>query len=81
MEATSEGWSRRKNVIGYVLKFGLLIQRTRGSRTSSDSCWGVGLISVLHDLMSVHDCRANEATARRVRNHGFASHARDTGLE
>ena len=29
MEATSEGWSRRKNVIGYVLKFGLLIQRVR----------------------------------------------------
>ena len=29
MEATSEGWSRRRNVIGYVLKFGLLIQRVR----------------------------------------------------
>ena len=29
MEATSEGWSERRNVIGHVLKFGLLIQRVR----------------------------------------------------
>jgi hypothetical protein len=29
MEATSQGWSRRGNVIGCVLKFGLLIQRVR----------------------------------------------------
>ena len=29
MEATREGWSERRNVIGYVLKFGLLVQRVR----------------------------------------------------
>jgi hypothetical protein len=29
MEATSKGWSERRNVIGHVLKFGLLIQRVR----------------------------------------------------
>jgi len=35
MEATSKGWSERRNVIGYVLKFGLLIQRVR---TPSGQC-------------------------------------------
>ena len=29
MEATSKGWSERMNVVGHVLKFGLLIQRVR----------------------------------------------------
>jgi len=29
MEATSKGWSRGRNVIGNVLKSGLLIQRVR----------------------------------------------------
>jgi hypothetical protein len=29
MEATSKGWSERRNVIGHVPKFGLLVQRVR----------------------------------------------------
>jgi hypothetical protein len=29
MEATRQVWSERRNVIGNVLKFGLLIQRVR----------------------------------------------------
>jgi hypothetical protein len=29
MEATSKGWSEGKDVIGHVLKFGLLIQRVQ----------------------------------------------------
>lgn len=29
MEATSKGWSERRNVIGHVLKFGVLAQRVR----------------------------------------------------
>ena len=29
MEATSNGWAGGRNVIGHVLKFGVLIQRVR----------------------------------------------------
>jgi hypothetical protein len=29
MEATRKGWSERRDVIGHVLKFGLLIQRVQ----------------------------------------------------
>jgi hypothetical protein len=49
MDATSKGWSERRNVIGHVLKFGLLVQRVRiPSDQSADPqvgnkpCDGVG---------------------------------------
>jgi len=51
---------------------------------------GVGLVSVLHDLMAVHDCREMDETARRTgkratlpeaRSDGFSSSARHTRLE
>jgi hypothetical protein len=49
MEATSKGWSRRTNVIGYVLKFGLLIQRVQNPsgqsvdpQVGSEPCSGTG---------------------------------------
>lgn len=49
MEATSKGWSGRRNVIGHVLKFGLLIQRVRipsgqseDRQTGSEPCSGTG---------------------------------------
>ena len=35
MEATSKGWSEGRNVIGDVLKFGLLVQRVRISSGQS----------------------------------------------
>ena len=53
MEATSKGWSERRNVIGYVLKFGLLIQRVRipsgqsvDPQAGSEPCSGAGNCSV-----------------------------------
>ena len=53
MEATSKGWSERRNVIGYVLKFGLLIQRVRippgqseDPQAGSEPCSGTGNCSV-----------------------------------
>ena len=49
MEATSEGWSEGMNVIGNVLKFGLLIQRVRipsgqsvDPQAGSEPCCGTG---------------------------------------
>lgn len=49
MEATSKGWSGRRNVDGHVLKFGLLIQRVRippgqsvDPQTGSEPCSGAG---------------------------------------
>jgi hypothetical protein len=49
MEATSKGWSERRNVIGHVLKFGLLIQRVRippdqsvDPQAGSEPCSGMG---------------------------------------
>jgi hypothetical protein len=36
MEVTRKGWSERKDVIGDVLKFGVLIQRVRIPRGQSD---------------------------------------------
>jgi hypothetical protein len=49
MEATSKGWSERRNVIGHVLKFGLLIQRVRipsgqsvDPQAGSEPCSGTG---------------------------------------
>jgi len=49
MEATSEGWSERMNVIGHVLKFGLLVQRVRippgqsvDPQAGSEPCGGTG---------------------------------------
>jgi len=53
MEATSRGWSERRSVIGYVLKFGLLIQRVRippgqsvDPQAGSEPCSGTGNYSV-----------------------------------
>ena len=49
MEATSKGWSEGRNVIGYVLKFGLPIQRVRirsgqsvDPQAGSEPCSGAG---------------------------------------
>jgi hypothetical protein len=49
MEATSKGWSERRNVIGHVLKFGLPIQRVRipsgqsvDPQAGSEPCSGTG---------------------------------------
>jgi hypothetical protein len=49
MEATSKGWSEGRNVIGDVLKFGLLIQRVRipsgqsvDPQAGSEPCSGTG---------------------------------------
>ena len=49
MEATSKDWSERRSVIGYVLKFGLLIQRVRippgqsvDPQVGNEPCDGVG---------------------------------------
>jgi hypothetical protein len=49
MEATSKVWSERRNVIGHVLKFGLLIQRVRNPpgqsvdpQVGSEPCSGAG---------------------------------------
>jgi hypothetical protein len=49
MEATSKGWSERRNVVGHVLKFGLLIQRVRtpsgqseDPQAGSEPCSGTG---------------------------------------
>ena len=49
MEATSKGWSEGRNVIGDVLKFGLLVQRVRipsgqsvDPQTGSEPCSGTG---------------------------------------
>lgn len=49
MEATSKGWSGRMNVVGRVLKFGLLIQRVRippgqsvDPQAGSEPCSGSG---------------------------------------
>jgi hypothetical protein len=48
-EATSKGWSERRNVIGHVLKFGLPIQRVRipsgqsvDPQAGSEPCSGTG---------------------------------------
>jgi len=53
MEATRKGWSERKNVIGHVLKFGILIQRVRippgqsvDPQTGNEPCSGAGDRSV-----------------------------------
>jgi len=49
MEATSEGWSERRSVVGHGLKFGLLIQRVRippgqsvDPQVGSEPCSGTG---------------------------------------
>jgi hypothetical protein len=49
MEATSKGWSERRNVVGHVLKVGLLIQRVRippgqsvDPQAGSEPCSGTG---------------------------------------
>jgi hypothetical protein len=49
MEATRKVWSEGRNVIGYVLKFGLLIQRVQippgesvDPQTGSEPCSGTG---------------------------------------
>jgi len=49
MEATSKGWSEGRNVIGDVLKFGLLVQRVRipsgqtvDPQAGSEPCSGTG---------------------------------------
>ena len=49
LEATSKDWSGGRNVIGYVLKFGLLIQRVRippgqsvDPQAGSEPCSGTG---------------------------------------
>lgn len=53
MVAPSKGWSEGRNVIGYVLKFGLLIQRVRippgqsvDPQAGSEPCGGTGNCSV-----------------------------------
>ena len=49
MEATSKGWSRRRNVIGHVPKFGVFVQRVRilpgqsaDPQAGNKPCDGVG---------------------------------------
>jgi len=49
MEATSNDWSEGMNVVGHVLKFGLLIQRVRippcqraDPQVGSEPCSGTG---------------------------------------
>ena len=49
MEATGEGWSEGRNVIGYVRKFGLPIQRVQipsgqsvDPQAGSEPCSGTG---------------------------------------
>lgn len=53
MDATSKGWYERRNVVGHVLKFGLLIQRVRtppgqsvDPQGGSEPCSGTGNCSV-----------------------------------
>ncbi len=49
VEATSKDWSERRDVVGHVLKFGLLIQRVRSPsgqsvdpQAGSEPCSGTG---------------------------------------
>lgn len=53
MEATRQDWSEGKDVIGHVLKFGLLIQRVRipsgqsgDPQVGNEPCSGTGNRSV-----------------------------------
>jgi hypothetical protein len=63
MEATSKGWSERRNAIGNVLKFGLLIQRVQipsgqsvDPQAGSEPCSGTGNCPV--------DAHARESVSR-----------------
>jgi hypothetical protein len=50
MEATSKGWSEGRNVIGYVLKFGLLRSSEKNAALAQKR--SMMTVIIIHDILS-----------------------------